>query len=521
VQGRAIFVGLILVSAAVFMAAASDRASAQVLERILMPGPVSADHAPYEDACASCHEAFSRENQRARCLDCHTEINEDLEAGEGYHGRFTPIATAECASCHTEHEGRDADIVGLDRDTFDHDFTDFTLDGSHASLACVGCHAADQRFRDTDSTCIGCHREDDRHNGNLGESCNDCHTETTWSDAQFDHDSTDFRLTGNHEGADCGGCHRNETYVDTQTDCIACHRIDDVHAGRNGDVCEDCHSPVGWLETQFDHFAETGFATTGGHDGLVCTACHVDTRGSDSPDPACIGCHRADDIHAGNNGTECETCHAPLTWPEVTFDHAVDAGFALNGKHAELACTSCHRGPVETARPDPNCASCHWTVDVHQNALGDACADCHSESGWTESVRFDHDLTVFPLLGLHAAVACESCHADATFSETEDQCVDCHAADDIHEQRLGTDCNLCHNPNDWLIWRFDHNEQTRFPLDGAHEGLDCHACHTRPTTDAVAVSMTCGSCHRSDDVHAGAFGADCELCHSTTAFVEL
>lgn len=508
-------------SAIVITACSAGTASAQVLERILMPGPVIEGHAQYEDECSSCHQPFSRTVQRGLCLDCHTEINDDINGTTGFHGRSTAIPTLECAACHTEHVGRDADIVGLDRDTFDHASTDFPLLGNHVVSQCEGCHAPESKFRETDSACVACHGPEDIHDGNLGDSCGDCHGETRWSDATFDHDTTDFSLTGNHVGATCGGCHRNETYVDTPTRCVACHRVDDAHAGRNGEACQNCHTPAGWAETSFDHFEETGFALADGHGGLACNACHQDATFEQPPDPACNSCHRADDVHAGNNGTECDSCHAPTSWPEVSFDHATAAGFALNGAHGSLVCTACHRGPTETARPDPSCNSCHWTDDVHQSQLGTSCQDCHREDGWAESVRFDHDITDFPLLGLHAAVACESCHADPTFQNTPDECVDCHTADDVHEQKLGLDCGMCHNPNDWLIWQFDHNRQTDFALDGAHEGLDCHACHNRPVTDTVALSTSCGSCHRGDDIHASAFGMDCGRCHTTEAFSEL
>jgi len=496
-------------------------ASAQVLERVLMPGPVVEGHAQYEDECSNCHQPFSRELQRSLCLDCHTEINDDIQAMTGFHGRSPSIPEVECTVCHTEHEGRDADIIGLDPDTFDHAATDFPLRDSHIAVSCEGCHAADTAYRETESTCFSCHSTDDRHNGNLGEGCSDCHSETRWIDASFDHDTTDFPLAGKHVDTPCGGCHRNEVYADTPTTCVSCHRIDDTHAGRNGEMCQDCHAPAGWADTRFDHFAETGFALADGHSGLACAACHADSTFEQPPEPECYACHRADDVHAGNNGAECQTCHSPTTWPTVSFDHLRESGFALNGAHGDLLCTACHRGPVETARPDSSCVSCHWTNDVHQGRLGETCQDCHGETGWAESVRFDHDLTAFPLLGLHAAVSCEGCHADAGFQDTQDQCVDCHRVDDVHDQRLGLDCAMCHNPNDWGIWRFDHSTQTDFPLDGAHEDLDCLACHNRPVTDTVALSTTCGGCHRSDDIHANGFGMNCDRCHTTEAFTEL
>lgn len=500
---------------------AADSAPAQVLERVLMPGPVVEGHADYENECSRCHQPFSRDLQRELCVDCHTEIGADIREQNGFHGRSATIPTLECASCHTEHEGRDADIVGFDPDTFDHSTADFALAGAHLTVPCESCHAETSAFRDAETACYGCHRADDPHKGNLGESCASCHAETRWSAARFDHATTDFALDGLHADVPCGGCHRNERYADSPTECVDCHRVDDAHAGRNGTACGDCHSPAGWTDSRFDHFQATGFALDDGHGGLTCGACHGDARFERNPDPKCYACHRPDDTHAGRNGTECDTCHSPTAWTNVSFDHARDSGFALEGAHADLVCAACHRGPVESMRPDSACVACHWSDDAHGGRLGESCGDCHGVSGWPDSVRFDHDLTTFPLLGLHSAVACESCHEDAGFVDTPDRCVDCHRDDDVHALGLGADCGACHNPNDWLIWRFDHDRQTDFPLDGAHSGLDCLACHNRPATDSAALPMRCGGCHRGDDIHAAAFGTDCGRCHTTEAFTDL
>ena len=507
------FVGLVI----------AGRAQGQLLERFFMPGPVIEGHAEYENECSSCHQPFARTLQRDLCIDCHTEIAADLDTASGFHGLSATIPGLECAACHTEHKGRDADVVGLDRDTFDHGATDFRLLDSHLVAQCDDCHVPEVSFRETESTCVSCHGEIDPHKGNLGEVCSDCHTESQWADAVFDHDTTEFALIGQHTDLTCTGCHRNELYEETPSQCIDCHRVDDVHVGANGDTCQSCHSPSGWTDSSFDHFAETGFGLTDGHGELNCEACHEDNQFEQLPEATCHACHRVDDVHAGNNGTQCDNCHAPTRWAEVSFDHTFDTAFALNGAHAELVCTACHKGAVETALPDSSCHGCHWNDDVHQAQLGESCETCHGDTGWTEAVRFDHDLTSFPLLGLHAAVPCEACHASATFHDTTNQCVDCHREDDVHERRLGLDCTTCHNPNDWLIWQFDHDTQTDFMLDGAHTGLECLACHQRPVADTAAVAMftACGSCHRSDDIHSGGFGSDCARCHTTESFMEL
>jgi hypothetical protein len=289
--------------------------------------------------------------------------------------------------------------------------------------------------------------------------------------------------------------------------------------GTNGPECRDCHTTVDWAETRFDHFARTGFALAGGHSGLMCESCHMGNKFEQQLAAECIGCHREDDAHAGINGTACADCHSATTWPDVKFDHARDAEFALNGAHADLECMSCHVEPVAVSRPATECVGCHVEDDPHERQLGEDCGSCHAELTWTDEVRFDHDLTRFPLLGRHAEIICEDCHATPAFHDAEEQCIECHAEDDVHAARLGSDCALCHTPIDWGLWRFDHDAQTDFALDGAHDGLDCHACHREPVrAAAISLSMTCISCHRSDDVHRGQFGDDCAECHTTESF---
>ena len=124
----------------------------------------------------------------------------------------------------------------------------------------------------------------------------------------------------------------------------------------------------------------------------------------------------------------------------------------------------------------------------------------------------------FPLVGLHAVVPCEECHLNAVFKMTASNCNTCHLTDDVHEQRLGQRCELCHNPNGWSLWEFDHDFQTDYPLDGAHEGVDCLSCHERDASQGIELSTTCADCHRTDDVHDGQFGSYCERCHVTQSF---
>jgi hypothetical protein len=211
------------------------------------------------------------------------------------------------------------------------------------------------------------------------------------------------------------------------------------------------------------------------------------------------------------------------TWPEVTFDHARDTELALRGAHAALACGSCHVEPVAVALPAKDCFGCHGGDDPHGAQLGRNCESCHGEVSWQRDVRFDHDLSRFPLLGRHRELVCDDCHATPAFQDAGEACVDCHVDEDVHMRRLGADCALCHAPNDWRNWLFDHDAQTAFALDGAHRDLDCLGCHREPVAAASAISLStsCGGCHRKDDVHRGAFGPRCEQCHTTESFGSL
>ena len=113
----------------------ATNANAQV-KTLIMPGDVIEGHAEYEAECSSCHEAFDRSKQRALCLDCHEDVASDISNIAGFHGLFEDARLDDCADCHTDHEGRDAVIIVLDRQLFNHEYTNFALKGNHADVEC-------------------------------------------------------------------------------------------------------------------------------------------------------------------------------------------------------------------------------------------------------------------------------------------------------------------------------------------------------------------------------------------------
>lgn len=433
------------------LGSAADISAAQnIFEKLVMPGPLAKAHQKYEKTCNKCHTPFRQDTQTTLCLDCHDKVAEDMKQSVGFHSRNPVAAKSACRHCHKEHKGADADITGLDKSTFDHRQTDFLLNGGHSSVPCGSCHKQGEGYRKAPSTCIGCHKVQDPHKGRLGEVCQSCHNEQTWTKTSpFDHSKTKFELKDAHQKVTCVKCHAGETYKGVATNCSGCHAIQDVHNGAYGQ--------------------------------------------------------------------RCETCHAAKTWKTISFDHDRDTKFPLRGAHRDSKCESCHLDNIYTVKLSKSCNGCHGKQDPHKGSLGAECAKCHNESSWHTRVAFDHDLTRFPLIGLHAAVGCTACHQTKAYKEAPHACQDCHS-DNHHRGRLGSLCSRCHTPNGWDRWLFDHARDARFELTGAHRTLTCHACHKASAAQRVTAPKACIACHSKDDIHHGAFGTSCESCHTTESF---
>ena len=207
-------------------------------------------------------------------------------------------------------------------------------------------------------------------------------------------------------------------------------------------------------------------------------------------------------------------------------------------------CTDCHK---EIARLLAERRGYHARLEI-KNPNGKDCVRCHLEHNgadfpvihWETPVKqFDHKLAGYPLEGKHAAVPCEKCHAASFISldirmllKRQDaaksylglstKCVSCHV--DYHKGQLGTDCQSCHNVNDWKAAKqFDHSK-TRYPLTGLHIQVACEKCH-RPDAPGGPARfkdmkfVACVDCH--SDPHRGSFKQRCEDCHTTATWKKI
>jgi Doubled CXXCH motif (Paired_CXXCH_1) len=453
--------------------------------------------------CSSCHRGNDYRGRPKDCAGCHGPF----DPHKGQLGRA-------CQNCHNTSAWKQ--VQG-----FNHAVTGFALTGSHKTVACLGCHVG-RRWKGLGSSCVACHARDDAHRGSRGTNCASCHNTGNWKSATFDHSTTGFPLIGGHADAACASCHGagNANKHPSHT-CFACHAKDDAHKGQNGTDCASCHNPRSWKQTSFDHDRMTSFPLKGPHRTATCEACHKQPPKVAKPPVTCFGCHAKDDAHKGGNGTDCAQCHTVTAWKSVNFNHNTMTRFPLADKHAAAKCEACHTRPPRELKLNGLCASCHLKDDAHKTKLGPDCGRCHSAAGWLIGVRFDHDLTRFPLLGKHAQVTCAGCHADKTFAAKGTACAACHV-DDHHKGTLGSpaQCQSCHTTTDWKVWRFDHDRQTQFALTGKHRGLICSACHAR-AGDPAKQGAQCVDCHRRNDIHRGGFGEDCARCHTTSSFSEI
>ena len=496
---------------------------AQSVESVLRPGDVVQGHAKWEEECGKCHVRFDRAAQDRLCMDCHKEVGRDVREHTGYHGRLKPQP---CRVCHTDHKGRAARIVELDKQKFDHNESDFALRGKHRPVTCEKCHEPKKRYWEAPSDCNACHKKDDVHKGSLGPKCVDCHTDNDWKEAKFDHEKTRFSLKGKHVDTKCVDCHKKGSeYKEAPRTCIGCHKKDDDgskgHKGLYGEKCDSCHGVRAWKPSAFNHDADTKYQLRGKHRNTKCADCHTGHLYRDKVGTACIDCHKKDDDavkgHKGSLGRDCAACHTESGWKEKSrFDHE-KTKFPLLGKHLDTKCAECHKSTNYREAPK-DCFSCHKKDDKHQATLGVQCQDCHVERDWKDTRRFDHDKTKFRLRNAHAAkkVLCKDCHSDLKhYRDTPMDCYACHKKDDKHEGQESSKCESCHDDRDWKTTRFDHR-QSRFPLLGRHAVVVCKDCHATPRYKDA--QRECNSCHKKDDKHKLKFGIACESCHNARAW---
>ncbi len=382
--------------------------------------------------------------------------------------------------------------------------------------------------------------------GALQVPCERCHTTGGWttlaSPLLFSHDSTEFRLEGQHVQVACRQCHASLEFGRASTQCAGCHQ--DIHRGELGKDCERCHTPRTWLAPEMaDRHRDTRFPLLGAHRTAPCRSCHPNEQKYEfaGTPTTCFECHRneyrsaaAPNHLSAGFGTDCVQCHAPtaLTWGG-SFDHSQTA-FPLAGAHRAVPCIQCHAGDRFRGAP-VQCNGCHqgdYTAAAAPKhtppGFSTDCTSCHSTSAWRPA-SFNHTATAFPLTGAHVQTACASCHISGQYAGLPVTCWGCHqsafsgtTAPSHTAAGFPQDCLLCHTTAAWQPSSFNH-ATTVFPLTGAHAAVPCVQCHKNNVYKGTPAA--CNSCHQGDYAAAltpkhslPSFSTDCTVCHNTAAW---
>jgi len=439
--------------------------------------PLQGKHALID--CRKCHrgkekwewERFVDSTKHGtRCMGCHEHVNvhnnefTDRPKGakplwkKGPSGQRELVQT--CLECHFTPGSVRMTKEGSDRIHGPEGRWPLKYEHAKVRTQCEKCHP-NSEFKDTPKQCgVRCH-EDSLHQGSLGDQCDKCHEPGIWKATRFDHnsDDTDWPLNGLHRKVPaCADCHPSRIYANTPRDCssVGCHAKDDAHRGKLGEKCGECHLETG--ENVFNHNLQAAYKLEGAHLQTRCVECHPSITFKPRP-VDCFGggaCHPEPDVHKGQYGTVCQTCHSTRSFKDVRPQHDV-GDFSLRGSHDNLPCKRCHMDNRPLAGTGNFCINCHRQDDIHSNSLSPRCGECHTQWSFAPA-RFDHTTVGCNLTGLHRTLPCYDCHKTGNFGGLQPNCYACHAAD---MQRATVEspfargphgtgqivCSLCHNPN--------------------------------------------------------------------------
>ena len=479
--------------------------------------------------CSKCHIVGFKGTSNV-CSTCHLPVYTSSQLP----GHVAAGIPKECATCHT--------TVSWKPSSFNHTTTGYELKGAHKLIVqCSLCHKGN--VTTAPQVCIGCHQAQydvapGHKQSGFSTDCAKCHSQDNWLSSSFDHNTTNFPLTGSHTKVLCSACHVNG-YTGTSTVCSSCHlpvyTSSQLPAHVSAGIpkeCAQCHTPASWKPSLFNH-TTTGYELKGAHTSIVqCSDCH---KGNVTTAPqTCVVCHQSNYDAALNHKvqgypTDCTICHSQNNWLENIFNHSTTA-FPLTGSHTSVLCSKCHT--VGFKGTSTVCSICHLPVytssqlPAHVSAgIPKECAQCHTPASWKPSL-FNHTTTGYELKGAHTSIVqCSDCHK-GNVTTAPQTCVGCHQSNydtalNHKAQGYPTDCTICHTQNNWLENIFNH-ATTAFPLTGAHTTVLCAKCHT---TGFKGTSTLCFTCHAdkynasTNPNHLGAkFPTNCEICHSTTAW---
>lgn len=329
--------------------------------------------------CSDCHNGNYTTTSNL-CNDCHND---------SYTNALNPNHTAagiptECEQCHNS--------TAWIPSTFNHISAGFELLGAHSTIQCSNCHQG--VITGLSSECISCHQDDfniapDHVAQGFPTNCEMCHNSVAWNQVTFDHNATNFPLTGAHISTNCSDCHESG-FTGTTTICYDCHTSDYQQSSNPSHTalsiptdCVQCHTTnPDWQPATFPIHNQF-FELLGAHANISnCADCHSGNY-NNTPN-TCLGCHQSE-FNATTNpphqllnfSSDCLQCHNMNGWNPANFNHSF---YPISNHHNNVDCNECHSEP----NYQPQCLSCHLEDFLDEHEIGDPtnCWDCHTTFNW-------------------------------------------------------------------------------------------------------------------------------------------
>jgi hypothetical protein len=195
---------------------------------MVAPGLLIKEHHHLNGNCFACHTSFRGVDSK-KCITCHLPADIGRLTTKGL-PLSKPLISAtfhkdliqdSCVSCHSDH-------VGVKRYQTKRKF-------EHALLKA-----------ETRGSCQTCHKPPvDFIHQQIKGNCTQCHTQTQWSPASFEHDK--FFVLDRHHSAVCSTCHIANDYK--RYTCYGCHehslekiRSEHLEEGiQKFEQCVECH----------------------------------------------------------------------------------------------------------------------------------------------------------------------------------------------------------------------------------------------------------------------------------------
>ncbi len=178
--------------------------------------------------CFACHVSEDRWTFRdlgSSCVECHQDLHKGFIQEQYY-------PENNCEACHSDESWASIN--------FNHNLTNWPLEGRHLEVNCRDCHFENvtnldtlyQRFSDLDNSCVQCHENIHVNTivTNVKNDCIKCHDPASWL-PKIDHNETAFPLEGVHAQIECKACHNTNRengkvlieFKIGKFECIDCH----------------------------------------------------------------------------------------------------------------------------------------------------------------------------------------------------------------------------------------------------------------------------------------------------------